>query len=251
MRSLILLPLLLAAPALAAQEAAPGELRVMLGEEGSTLSIDSLTIVHSGAARFTVNLVTRFAGPVALPSGDSIDREVDLEEVDCAEPRRVRGMLAQLFLGDRMVDVETLAGRWTLVPVARVEAVQASCAFLTRSFAARLPVEAAADADLQPVLANPAAVRLRAAREALEIGRGSRTPLPDVAVRFRVTPQGQVEHASVRVLSPATPEVADAARRVAGSMRFTPARLRGVAVAVWVSQVVRFSGPAAGGAPVP
>jgi TonB family protein len=244
MRSLILMPLLLAASALSAQEAAPGELRLMTGDEGSTLSIDSLTIVHSGATRFTVNTVTRFGGPVALPSGDSIDREIDLEEIDCAEPRRVRSMLAQLFLGERVVDVTTLAGRWTLVPVARVEAVQASCAFLTQSFAARLPVEAGADADLQPVLANPAAVRLRAAREAQAILRGSETALPDVAVRFRVTPQGQVERASIRVLSPVAPEVADAARRVAASMHFTPARLRGVAVAVWVSQAVRFSRPA-------
>jgi hypothetical protein len=244
MRSLILLPLLLAAPALAAQAAAPGELRVMTGGEGSTLSIDSLTLVHSGATRYTVNLVTRFEGPVALPSGDSIDREIDLEEIDCGDPRRVRGLLAQLFLGDRMVEVETLPGRWTLVPVVRVEAIEATCAFLTQSFAARLPVEAGAEADRQPVLVNLPAVRQRAARETQAILHGSETALPDVAVRFRVTPQGQVERGTIRVVSPVAPEIADAARRVAASMRFTPARLRGVAVSVWLSQSVRFSRPA-------
>jgi TonB family protein len=137
------------------------------------------------------------------------------------------------------------------VPVSRMAAIEASCAFLTQSFAARLPVEEGADADRQPELVNPAAVRLRAAREAQAILRGSETALPDVAVRFRVTPQGQVERASIRVLSPVAPEIADAARRVAASMHFTPARLRGVAVAVWVSRAVRFTPPAAGGTPAP
>jgi|GEM_PF-5229381 len=250
MRSLVLLPLLLATSALAAQEA-PGERRVMTGEEGSILAIDSLTIVHSGASRFTVNTITRFGGPVALPSGDSIDREIDLEEIDCGDPRRVRGILAQLFLGERMVDAETLPGRWTLVPVSRVAAIEASCAFLTRSFAARLPVEEGADADRQPELVNLATVRQRAAREAQAILRGSETALPDVEVRFRVTPQGQVDRGSIRVLSPVAPEVADAARRVAASMHFTPARLRGVAVAVWVSQAVRFTRPTAAAPAVP
>jgi TonB family protein len=242
MRSLLLLPLLLAAPALAAQgTAAPGEQPVMTGVEGSTMSIDSLTIVHSGASRFTVNTVTRFAERVALPSGDSIDREVDLEELDCADPHRVRGFLAQLFLGDRLVDAETLPGRWTLVPVSRTAAIEASCAFLTGSYPARLPVEYGADADVQPQLVNPATVIDRAARESAAIFRGSETGRADVAVRFRVTPQGQVERGTIRVVTPTTPEMADAARRVAGSMRFFPARIRGAPVAVWVTQAVRFS----------
>jgi TonB family protein len=245
MRSLTLLPLLLAASsALVAQGGAvPGERRVMVDEAGTTLSIDSLTIVHSGATRFTVNTVTRFPGPVALPSGDSIDREVDLEEIDCGDPRRVRSLLAQLFLGERLVDVEALPGRWTLVPVARVAAIQASCDFLMHSFAAALPVEIGPESvDREPVLVNPAAVLDRTLREYPAALGDSAT---DVAVRFRVTPDGRVERETIRVLSLAAPEVAEAARRVAMAMRFRPAVIRGVPVAVWISQPVRFARSAA------
>jgi TonB family protein len=247
MRSLILLPLLLAAAPLAAQGGTvPGERRVMVGEEGTTLSIDSLTIVHSGTSRFTVNLVTRFPAPVALPSGDSIDREIDLEEIDCGTPLRVRSLLAQLFLGDRVVDVQTLPGRWTLVPEARAAAIQASCAFLTRSFAAALPVEYGAEnADRAPVLLNPAVVLARQAREYPAVLRDAGMATAEVALRFRVTPDGRVERGTIRVLSPAAPEVAEAARRVAAAMRFLPAVIRGVSTAVWVSQPVRFAPPAA------
>ena len=138
---LLLLPLLLAASTLAAQ----AERRVMVGEEGTTLSIDSATIVHSGPSRFTVNTVTRFAAPVMLPSGDSIDRETDLEEIDCAE-MKIRGILAQLFLRDRVVDMAPLVPMWLDVPEARLPAVRASCDFLNGSFAAALPVEYSADA---------------------------------------------------------------------------------------------------------
>jgi len=238
MRSLILLPLLLSASALAAQ-GAPGERRVMVGEEGTTLSIDSLTIIHSAAARFTVNLVTRFAGPVALPSGDSIDREVDLEEVDCGEPARVRSLLAQLFLGDHVVDVERLPGQWAPVPEGRTAAIRASCAFLTGSFAAALPVEdAPEEVDQEPVIVNPAAVLDRSRREYPAVLGDAAA---DVALRFRVTADGQVERGTIRVFSPAAPEVAEAARRVAAEMRFRPASIRGVPVAVWVSRSVRFA----------
>jgi 2-keto-3-deoxy-L-rhamnonate aldolase RhmA len=52
-----------------------------------------------------------------------------------------------------------------------------------------------------------------------------------------------VERGTIRVLSPAAPEVAEAARRVATAMRFRPAVIRGVSVAVWVSQPVRFAPP--------
>ena len=253
MRSLILLPLLLAAAPLAAQ-GVPGERRVMVGEEGTTLSIDSLTIVHSGASRFTINLVTRFPAPVALPSGDSIDREVDLEEVDCGTPTRIRSLLAQLFLGERVVDLQTLPGRWTLVPQARAAAIQASCDFLTHSFAAALPVEYGAEvADRAPVLLNPAAVLERQAREYPAVLRDAGMATADVALRFRVTPDGRVERGTIRVLSPAAPEVAEAARRVAAVMRFSPAVIRGVSTAVWVSQPARFapSTPRAAAAPSP
>jgi hypothetical protein len=60
-----------------------------------------------------------------------------------------------------------------------------------------------------------------------------------------------VERGSVRVLTPTTQEIAEAARRVAAAMRFTPARLRGAPVAVWVSHPVSFSRLAGGGAPAP
>ena len=253
MRSLILLPLLLAAAPLAAQAGpVPGERLVLQGEDGTTLALDSLTIVHSGASRFTVNTVTRFPGAVALPSGDSADREVDLEEIDCGTPLRVRSLLAQLFLGDRVVDLETFPAQWKPVPEPRVAAIQASCEYLAHSFAAALPVEYGAEtADRQPVLVNPATVLQRQAHEYPAVLRDNGMATAEVALRFRVTPDGRVERGTIRVLSPAAPEVAEAARRVAMAMRFRPAVVRGVTVAVWVSQPVRFAPPTARAAAAP
>jgi TonB family protein len=212
----------------------------MVGEEGTTLSIDSATIVRSGPSRFTVNTITRFAGPVALPSGDTIDRETDLEEIDCAE-MRVRSILAQVFLGERMVDVAALSGEWAPVPAERMAAIQASCAFLTSSFPIALPIEYDADAvDQEPVMINGDAVLQNLVREYPTLLRNERSARAEVSLRFRVTAQGRVERGTIQVLSATEPEIASAARRVAMTMRFRPARVRGEPVAVWISQPVTF-----------
>jgi TonB family protein len=237
-RPLLVLPVLLIASTLAAQA---GERRVMVGEEGTTLSIDSATLVHSGPSRFTVNTIIRFAAPVMLPSGDSIDRETDLEEIDCAE-MKVRGILAQLFLRDRIVDMAPLVPAWMDVPEARLPAIRASCDFLASSFAAALPIEYSADAvDQEPEPINQDAVLQRLVREYPRLLRPNRVGETEVSLRFRVSAEGRVERGSIQVLSSTEPELEAAVRRAILATRFRPGRVRGQPVAVWISHPMTFS----------
>jgi TonB family protein len=198
-------------------------------------------VVHSGPNRYTVSMVTRFAAPVSLASGASIDREADLEELDCGE-MRVRGILAQLYLRDQLVDMAGLPAEWGPVPEARLPAVRASCEYLAGSFAAALPIEYSADAvDQEPRAINGDAVLERLAREYPELLRNRTAGNAEVSLRFRVSAQGRVERESVQVLSSSEPELAAAARRAVLAMRFRPGRVHGAPVAVWISQPVTFS----------
>lgn len=67
-----------------------------------------------------------------------------------------------------------------------------------------------------------------------------------VTLRMRVLADGTVQRSSVEVIESNHPDFSEAARRVVYRMRFRPARIRGRAVAVWVTLPLTFqnvSGP--------
>lgn len=64
----------------------------------------------------------------------------------------------------------------------------------------------------------------------------------EVHLLFRITAEGAVDTASLRVTFATNPEFGDVAQRVVKTMRFTPPRLNGTPVAVWVDDMpVQFS----------
>src|SRR5688500_9362619 len=97
-RAIALLLLALFAPTLAAQAtSSPPAWRTLLtGEDGTSVSIDSATVDRTGEATFSVRTAIRFPRLILMPAGDSVDREVDSEELDCAGSR-TRPHVSEVF----------------------------------------------------------------------------------------------------------------------------------------------------------
>ena len=238
--TLALLAMLAASPA-AAQDNIPATRwkTVLTGEDGTTVAIDSATIDRAGDSIFSVFTAVRFAAPVTLSTGETVDREVDAEELDCGGIR-VRGAYSELWMGDRRVENLELANTWMPVAAERRPLFDARCAWLLGGFAAQLPRTYELDAvEVTPELLNRREVSDAISREypqsMLEQGVGGTTTL-----RMRVNENGTVEQSSVNVLTYDNPQFGEAARRVVWGMRFRPARVRGRAVRVWVTLPVVF-----------
>jgi TonB family protein len=235
--ALVLLASAAAPPSLVAQQAPPqGRLReVLRADDGTVLAIDTASVVRQRGAVFAVHRVVQFPAPRVLPDSTVVDQEVDYEELDCAAGRQ-RAFLSMLYLEDSLVDARRQVNEWAPVPDSRAAAFRATCDVL-RSIGQH--DYELAQVEEQPALVNVPAVTQAVSREyppELRDGRVTGT----VTLRFRVLADGSVDPGSVRVEAATHPAFGEAARRVALTMRFRPARVRRRPVAVWVILPVVF-----------
>jgi TonB family protein len=225
---------------------------VLTGGDGTVLAIDSLTVMRTGDAIFNVRTSLRFPRRIALASGDTVDREVDNEELNC-KGDSARPILSEEFDGDEPVARTPLSREWAPVAPGRRAVFDASCAWLVGGWPARLPRSYDLSAvEEQPELINREAVQTALSREYPRDLRAMGLT-GTVLLRFRIMEDGRADRTTVRVEQITHPAFGDAARRVVYAMRFRPARLNGRAVPVWVSVPVVFTfsyGPA-GLPPVP
>jgi TonB family protein len=237
---LALLLLALATP-LAAQgaPASAGWHPLLTTEDGTVATIDSATVDRTGDSTFIVRIAVRFPGLAITESGDSVDREVDAEELDCAGSR-TRPIVSQVYAGEALVKARFLSGEWGAVAPGRQAVFAASCAYLLGGFAARLPKSyELTHVEEQPELVNRGAVRTALEREyPRDLRRIGQTGT--VALRFRVLDDGTVDRPTVSVVSYTDAGFIEAAARVVYVMRFRPARVRRVPVPVWVTLPVTF-----------
>ncbi|MFL5385543.1 MAG: TonB family protein [Longimicrobiaceae bacterium] len=249
-RALALLLLACAAAPLSAQ--APDSARwktLVTGADGTVLAIDSPTVSRTGDSIFTVRTSLRFPRRVALASGDTVDREVDTEELDC-KGDSARPLLSEEFDGEELVALTMLSRNWAPVAAGRRAVFDASCAWLLGGFAVRLRRSyALGEVEETPELINRQAVGAALAREFPPRLRASRES-GTITLSFRVMDDGRADRASVRVEQFTHPDFAQAAVRVVYAMRFSPARIHGVAVPVWVTLPVTF-GASTGSGRVP
>jgi TonB family protein len=233
--------LLLCPAPLAAQRTSPAAAWRMLlaGDDGTVVSIDSAAVDRTGDSTFIVRTSVRFPRRVALASGDSVDREVDAEELDCAGARS-RPLVSQVYAGEALVRTNVLEDTWTAVRPGRRAILDASCAYLLGGFAARLRKSYdLSHVEEQPALINRGAVAAALAREYPRNMRETRQT-GTVTLRLRVLEDGTVDRATVLVVAFTHPDFAEAAVRVVYAMRFRPARLDRVSVPVWVTLPVVF-----------
>jgi len=244
--ALALFAVLVAAPSLAAQSA--GWHEVMRGDDGTTVSVDSASISHTRDSAFVVQTAVRFPQPMQLESGQPIDREVDVEELDCAGGRS-RGFESRLLLDTAVVRRVELSAEWAPVAENRRPLFDARCGYLLSSFAAALPVAyELSGVEEQPELANRQAVAAALAR-AFPSRLRAAGDSGLVTIRMRVRDDGTVDVPSIQVVRTTNPGFSDAARQVVRVMRFRPARVGGTAVPVWVTLPVSFSSQASGPPP--
>jgi TonB family protein len=239
-RALALLLACAAAPLSAqARDSAAVWKTVLTGPDGTVLAIDSATISRTGDAAFTVRTSLRFPRRIALASGDTVDREVDTEELDCRGDS-TRPLLSQEYDGETLVAMTILPKKWAPVAPGRRAVFDASCAWLLDGFAALLPRSYdLADVEEQPELVNREAVAATLSREyprdLLAQGLSG-----TVTLRFRIMENGRADRASLTIEQLSHPGFGDAAARVVYAMRFRPARLNGRPVPVWTTLPVAF-----------
>jgi len=240
LRALPLLAVCAAAP-LAAQDDPPASRwqTVLTGGDGTVVMIYSTTIDRTGDSIFAVRSAIRFPRLVTLPTGESVDREVDAEELDCAVGR-ARPLSSELYAGETQVKTSTLSKVWAQVAPGRRAVFDASCAWLLGGFAARL--KRSYDQRMveeEPELINRGAVSALLGREypksLRELGRTG-----SVLLRFRVLENGSVDRATVHVENFTDPDFSEAAVRVVYAMRFRPAKVKHQPVPVWVTLPVNF-----------
>jgi TonB family protein len=214
--------------------------RTVLETDGARLAVDSAMVDRLDEdSTFFVRTGSFLTPPVQLSDGSRIDQEIDIQHVDCRRPR-VRGVVAQLFSGETLVEVRPLSDRWEELPPERQPGWQAVCSFALQGYLPR----SGATADLPqgredlPSLLDARAVQEAVRREYPRELRAARIS-GDVSVHFRVLASGRIDPRRIDVYS-ATPGFAEAARRVAAGVRFRPARVGGHPVPVWVSMPISF-----------
>jgi len=239
----LLLLAVVAAPLAAQATSPPTAWRTLLtGEDGTVVSIDSATVDRTGDATFSVRTAIRFPRMVRTAAGDSVDREVDSEELDCAGSR-TRPHVSEVFAGETLVRASLLTGEWTPVSPGRQAVFDASCAYLLGGFAVRLRKSyELSHVEEQPELINRGTVASALSREYPRMMRATRQT-GTVTLRFRVLEDGRVDRASVSVMALTHPDFAEAAVRVVYVMRFRPARVNRAPVPVWVTLPVVFRLP--------
>lgn len=212
---------------------------VLTGADGTVLAIDSPTVGRIGDAAFTVRTALRFPRRIALVSGDTVDREVDTEELDCRGDS-ARPFLSQEYDGDALVAMTILPKRWAAVAPGRRAVFDASCAWLLGGWPARLQRSYdLTDVEEVPELVNREAVAAALSREYPRdlLAQGQ---TGTVTLRFRVMEDGRVDRATLTIEQFSHPGFGDAATRVVYAMHFRPARISGKRVPVWVTMPVTF-----------
>ncbi|MFL5385548.1 MAG: energy transducer TonB [Longimicrobiaceae bacterium] len=251
---ILLLPLLLAAPTLAAQGTAPEPrlLRVAASSGGVVLSLDSAGIARTGDSTFVVDAVYQF--PADTAQQVAADRQVETQEMDCGRTR-LRDRVTAMYAGaDVPVPVSTDAAApagWQPVGDDELPIFQAICAYLLGSFAMALPVTPEnGSADRPAVLVNGELVARTLERtyprELAARGIGG-----TVLVRLQITAEGDVVPGSVRVVWATRAELAVPALAMAQRMRFRPARKDGRDTAVWMTMPLSFGMSRGGPPPAP
>ena len=239
--ALALLLLAVVAAPLAAQASSPaaGWRTLLTGEDGTVVSIDSATVDRTGDSTFSVRTAIRFPRMIHMAAGDSVDREVDAEEMDCAGAR-TRPHVSEVFAGETLVRTNLLSGEWGPVSPGRQAVFDASCAYLLGGFAARLRRSYdLSHVEEQPELINRSTVSSALSREYPRMMRAT-GQTGTVTLRFRVMEDGRVDRSSVSVMALTHPDFAEAAVRVVYVMRFRPARYHRLPVPVWVTLPVTF-----------
>jgi len=234
-----LLALLATAGSLAAQNA-PRDRRLLpiLASGDSSLSLDSASIHRTGDSTFLVTAVYRFPPD---PAHHDADRREEGREVNCPHGW-VRRRSTTYFAGSgtepaepRVAPTPIDPNGWDRVTDDELPAFQAICGYLTGGWPARLALMV----EEQPRLVNASAVARTLIREyPPELRQTGATGT--VTLRFRVLPDGTVDRQTMEIMSATDRRFGEAARRVALSMRFRPARLDRQPVAVWVTLPVNF-----------
>jgi len=236
------LALLLACAAAPLSAQVPDSVRwktVLTGADGTVLAIDSPTVARTGDSIFAVRTSLRFPRRIALASGDTVDREVDTEEMDC-KGDSARPFVSQEFDGAEIVAMTILSRKWGPVASGRRAVFDASCAWLLGGFAVRLPKSYdLTDVEEQPELVNREAVAAAVGREYPRILRAA-GQTGTVTLRFRIMEDGRADRGSVSIEQTTHPDFGDAAARVVYAMRFRPARVNHHPVSVWVTLPVTF-----------
>ena len=239
----LLLTLACAAAPLAAQEVPVGPrlLPVAATRDGIVVSLDSASIERTGDSIFYANVDYEYPRAAARRLG--FDRQMELEELDCAGTR-VRGR--STVVTRRGMPLEAVprdtAGNEAWKPSNETETpiVQAVCRHLLASFAASLPLTLETpDVDTPPNLVNGPEV----ARTIVETypPRLRDEGVGGIALlRMQVAADGSIDPASLRVLWATRPEFGRAALRVAGRVRFRPGLQRGRPVAVMATVPVTY-----------
>jgi len=232
-----LLAALACASALAAQNA-PRERRLLpvLAAGDSSLLVDSLSIHHTGDSTFLVTAVYRIPPD---PARQGADRREEAQEVDCAHDwfqRRTTSFFAGSATEPVAPPQRSAPTGWDRVTEDELPRFRAICGYLTGGWPRRMPKMV----EEQPRIVNTAAVQRNLTREyPSELRQMGLTGT--VMLRFRVRADGTVEPASMEVVSATDTRFGEAARRVALTMRFRPARLDRQPVAVWVTLPVNFN----------
>jgi TonB family protein len=217
----------------------PGLLRVAAAPDGTVLSLDSATISHLARGTYEVTAVYQYSPALAQRYG--FDRLLEAQEVDC-EGGRERPIGKQAYRGDEVRPVRDGdgAGEWAVADETELPLLQAICGTLQQSFAASLPLDYdLSQVETQPSLANAADVQHSIVREYPRLLRDAGVS-GTATLRMRVLPDGRVDRGSVRVENTTHDAFSRAAVAVAAMMRFTPARLNGEPVPVWVTLPVTF-----------
>jgi TonB family protein len=227
---------------LAAQETPMGPpVEILRGDDGTVLSLDTATVTRLRPGVFSVRREIRFPAPVALPTGEQVDREMDVEELDCVGSRS-RPVLSRLFLRDSVVRDTLLVhdaapdANWAPVPEEQAAAFRATCDALRAFDRHEYDVTMV---EMQPELVNGQQLVAALRREYPREQREQRIP-GIVVVRMRVMADGTVDPRSLSVQQTTDPAFDQAALLVARQARFRPASLHHHPVAVWVVQPFDF-----------
>jgi protein TonB len=217
----------------------PGALTVASSPDGTSLSIDSVSLSRIGDGMYDLIAIYQYGHDLAQQNG--FEQMLEMEQVDCAG-NRVRHLAKHVYhnaFERPIADRDSTSGTWIAAGEQELPLLKAICGTLQRSFAASLPLEyGLAEVQQKPGLANPDEVRRSIATE-------YPTLLHDAGVTgmatlyMRVRPDGRVDH--VRVVATTQDAFSEAALRVAETMRFTPAEKDGHPVAVWVTLPVTFT----------
>jgi hypothetical protein len=215
---------------------APNWMELLRAEDGTRVSVDSATLYRTADSSWLVATQLEYASPLVIEGEPPIDREIDLEEVDCAAGNS-RTLSVTLMRGDSGVVRRPLAAEWAPVSVEADDLFRARCAFLASSFAGRMEVAV----DVSVVEERPSLMNRDHVAHLMMTAFQGNDDGGTVQLAATIGVDGRAIESTVVVSAP-TEQAASAGRRVLGAMRFTPARMGGRAVPVRVLLPMTFVG---------